>query len=304
MSAIETGWGLDVILWFQSWRTPALETLGLIFHYLGYGQFYLILLPMIYWCVDAPFGRRLGLFFLVAGWSNLWIKALFHRPRPAFVSDAVHPTVEEPGYGLPSGHAQNAAALWGVVAFRARRAWVTIAVVVYVLLVMVSRMVVGVHYPQDVVIGALIGGLLVGAYVWGEPHVSGWLKAQKLLVQIGLAVLVAVIMLGLSLMADTAQATLETAGTTVGAFVGMGIGIALETRFVRFRADGPGWKRLVRFLLGIAGLLVLWYGLDKAFEGLEPALLLRVIRYGLMGLWGAFGAPWVFVRSRLAERER
>jgi membrane-associated phospholipid phosphatase len=301
MTAIETGWGLDIILWFQAWRTPLMETLGVILHYLGAEQFYLVALPLIYWCVDEVFGRRLALFFLLASWSNSWLKALFHRPRPAQIYSDVHPVVEEAGYGIPSGHSQNAAALWGVVAYRARRAWVTVAVVVYVLLVMLSRMVIGVHYPQDVLTGALIGVVLVGVYAWGEPRASKWLKEQKLLAQIGLTVLVAAILLGISLATNATPTAMEGAGTSLGAFMGMGMGFALEGRYVQFRADGPPWKRILRFLLGIIGVLALWQGLSIAFEWLEPALMFRLIRYGLVGLWGAFGAPWAFVRIGLAE---
>ncbi len=301
MTAIETGWGLDIILWFQAWRTPLMETIGVIFHYLGAEQFYLVALPLIYWCVDEVFGRQLALFFLLVSWSNSWLKALFHRPRPAHVSNAVHPLVEESGYGPPSGHAQDAAALWGVVAYRVRRAWVTVAVIVFVLLVMLFRMVVGVHYLHDVLLGAPLGAVLVGVYAWGEPRASKWLKEQALLAQIGLAILVTAILLGISLVTNATPTAIEGAGTSLGAFMGMGIGFALEARYIRFRADGQPWKRVLRFLLGIIGVLALWQGLSIAFEGLEPALMFRLIRYGLVGLWGAFGAPWAFVRIGLAE---
>jgi hypothetical protein len=40
-----------------------------------------------------------------------------------------------------------------------------------------------------------------------------------------------------------------------------------------------------------------------AFSTTEPAALLRFIRYTLVGLWGGFGAPWLFVRLKLAETE-
>jgi len=42
--------------------------------------------------------------------------------------------------------------------------------------------------------------------------------------------------------------------------------------------------------------------LKAAFAGLEPAVLFRFIRYTLVGLWGALGAPWLFVRLGLADR--
>lgn len=301
MTAIETGWGLEIILWFQAWRTPLIETVGVIFHYLGSEQFYLVILPLIYWCVDAAFGRRLALFFLLASWSNSWLKSLLRRPRPAHVSEAVKPVAEEAGYGPPSGHAQNAAALWGAIAYRVRRPWVTIAVIAYVLLVMLSRMIIGVHYLHDVLLGAPIGALLVGVYAWSEPRLSRWLTTQKLLAQIGLVLLTTGVLLGISAITLATPDTMASAGTPLGAFMGMGIGFALEARYVRFRADGVWWKRVVRFVIGIAGVIALWQGLSIAFEGLDPTLLFRLARYGLVGLWGAFVAPWIFIRVGLAE---
>jgi len=82
--------------------------------------------------------------------------------------------------------------------------------------------------------------------------------------------------------------------------MGMGVGFVLERRWVRFDSGGPAWKRVVRFLLGVVVLVALWLGLRIAFSGLEPALLFRFARYGLVGLWGGLGAPWAFRRLGLA----
>ena len=65
MALIESGWGLEVILWFQSWRTPIMETFGLIFHYAGSEDFYILIIPLVYWCLDVGFGQRLAFFFLI-----------------------------------------------------------------------------------------------------------------------------------------------------------------------------------------------------------------------------------------------
>ena len=53
-------------------------------------------------------------------------------------------------------------------------------------------------------------------------------------------------------------------------------------------------------LVGMVVMFGLYMGLSAAFEGLEPALLFRFIRYGLVGLWGGLGAPWAFTKLRLA----
>lgn len=314
MALIESGWGLDLILWFQAWRTPLVEALGLVFHYLGSEDFYLVIMPVVYWCIDAAFGQRLAVFFLLNAWSNACFKSWWRRPRPFFVSSDVRNVVVESGYGLPSGHTQNSTALWGAIAWQIKRRWTTILVTVFILLMGISRMVLGVHYPQDVTGGLLIGLVWLGLYAWLEPRISVWLKNQGLWMVIGLVVAVTMVMLAIhpglvpvsspQWLAEPIPLADLLAGpvTPVGAFLGMGIGFALEVRYVRFNAGGVWWKRLLRLLIGIAGVMVLRFGLGAVFGDLEPALVFRLTRYGLIGLWAGFAAPWVFVKIRLAGK--
>jgi hypothetical protein len=90
----------------------------------------------------------------------------------------------------------------------------------------------------------------------------------------------------------------------VSVLMGVCTGFVLERRFVRFSCEGVWWKKLFRYLLGVVVLFGLWGGLKIAFSGMEPAGLLRFIRYALVGLWGGVGAPWLFVRLRLADQEK
>jgi hypothetical protein len=85
--------------------------------------------------------------------------------------------------------------------------------------------------------------------------------------------------------------------------MGVCTGFVLERRYIGFTCSGLWWKKAVRYLLGGAVLFGLWGGLKVAFAGIEPAVLFRFMRYCLVGLWGAAGAPWVFVKLRLADRE-
>ncbi len=88
-----------------------------------------------------------------------------------------------------------------------------------------------------------------------------------------------------------------------GTMVGIGAGLVLERRLIGFDVLGSLLQRTLRFLLGVAVLAGLWLGLRSAFDGLEPAILLRLFRYAVVGFWGAFGAPWMFLKLGLAQRE-
>jgi ABC-type uncharacterized transport system permease subunit len=68
--------------------------------------------------------------------------------------------------------------------------------------------------------------------------------------------------------------------------------------------NGTLIQKTARYLLGLAGVLVLYAGLGAVFpEGASPlALLLRYLRYSLIGLWIAWGAPQTFLRLNLVFR--
>ena len=60
----------------------------------------------------------------------------------------------------------------------------------------------------------------------------------------------------------------------------------------------------MRYLVGVAGVLIIYYGLKIIFPEGESILayLLRYLRYTLIGFWVSAGAPWIFIRLRLAEK--
>jgi hypothetical protein len=180
---------------------------------------------------------------------------------------------------------------------------VTLLVVLYVVLMSLSRMVAGVHFPQDVIAGVVIGLILLGVYAWLERPISVWINRQKLWMQMGVVVVVAIIMLIVHPFSIRPNSIggLEYAVAAASVFFGGGIGFALETHYLRFSARGVWWKRAVRLLLGVALITGLRFGLKDLFDGLEPASLFRIIRYSLIGFFAAFGAPWLFVRIGLAK---
>jgi undecaprenyl-diphosphatase len=63
-------------------------------------------------------------------------------------------------YGFVSGHAANSFALATFVSLLFRKKWVTVCMIIWAAVVSYSRIYLGVHYPGDVICGALIGILL------------------------------------------------------------------------------------------------------------------------------------------------
>lgn len=63
-------------------------------------------------------------------------------------------------YGFVSGHAANCFALATFISLFLRRKWMTIGIFLWAIIVSYSRIYLGVHYPGDVICGAMLGAML------------------------------------------------------------------------------------------------------------------------------------------------
>ena len=230
LTSIEQGIGLDIILWFQSWRTDFISTLFKPFDLMGTETFFLLLLTLVYWVIHKRAGQRLVIFFLFSAWMNAFVKEIFKRPRPYQVSESVKPAFTTSEYGLPSGHTQAGTTVGLILIHELKRHWATVLLIVYILLMGVSRMVHGVHYPQDVLLGWLFGILIVFCLYQLDARLSGFFKQIRfstvLLITLGTAVLV----LGMPFLTHPTRAGLEGALTPGAVLVGVIPGLFLESK--------------------------------------------------------------------------
>lgn len=299
------------------------------FSFLGTEQFYLFIAPALVWCLDAGLGLRMGLGLAVSSSLNSVLKLVFHSPRPYWVSQQVEALAAETSFGIPSGHAQNAVVVWGILAAWVHKTWAWIVAIVLMLMIGLSRLYLGVHFLGDVLVGWLAGALILWAFMRLERPALAWLSrrptSQQILV--ALAFSLGLVLLGfaarmalgewqtpeawITLAARAPQAepieplALSGLVSQAGVFFGLALGGILLNQSGWYDARGSALQRLLRYLIGLVGVLTLYMVLGAIFprgEALVPYLL-RYLRYGLIGLWIAFGAPWLFIRLRLAHHK-
>ncbi len=286
-------WGLDVIVAIQRFHGPALDSIFRAITIMGQEEFYLLLLPLLFWCVDLGLGARLAILFLLSSYFNTDLKDLFRQPRPFDLDPSVRLFSAE-GYGLPSGHAQSAVIVWGSIAAWARKTWFWVVAIGLMVLVGFSRIYLGVHFPTDVLGGWMIGAVLLSLYLVLQPRAETRVVGLSLGKQIFLALALPLALLLIH--------PVEDAVAPIAALAGLGVGLALRHRSVSIGARGPWRQRAVRFLVGCASVLALYLGLKVVLPGKDSALYLvfRSLRYGLIGVWISLGAPWLFRLLELA----
>jgi len=314
--------GIQFIQALQT-MSPTLDSVMNLFTFLGRFEFYLILIPFIYWVVSAKLGFRVLLVLLTSDFLGLTFKQLLHQPRPYWIGD-VQALGVEPSYGIPSIHASDSLAVWGYLAYRLNKAWLWVVTFLMVMMISLSRMYLGVHFPTDVIGGWLSGLVAIFLVVKGETWFPPYLKKQPPGMLIGIGFLASIVMLLLGWLAalwiasspDPAEwARYSTQARSIsyyfslaGGTFGIIAGYTLMRQYAPFQTKGSWVKRIGRYLLGMAGVFVVYYGLGVFFEILAPdeSALGSIFRYILIGtvtFWILFGAPWVFLRLRLAEPE-
>ncbi len=311
--------GLDATHWLQT-TLPQLEPFFQFISTLGLEEFYLAMLPLIYWSVHKEAGRALAYVFLLGNVLNTMFKHALRQPRPFWLD----PTLErftDFGYGVPSGHSQHTVTIYLFFALWVRRWWMWLLALALIILMPISRVYLGSHFIHDVIAGLLLGLLvLAGYYLWKRRYASEFSKrimGQRLLAAILLPVGLAALYLLIRLIIGEPNMDVEWAAfipvaeleslegmvTAVASLLGAGIGLVLEHSRVRFLVAGPIWQRAARYLVGIVVAGAIWAGLGQLFpdDPLWLALPLRLLRYTLLTLWVTYYAPWVFVKLGLAQ---
>ena len=256
-------------------------------------------LPLfIFWCVSKKWGYRFIATLCSGELVNGIVKLTVCAYRPWIRSDLIEPAgdskVAATGYSFPSGHTTSATCTYGTsfVWQKDRHRWVAVLCAVMIALTAFSRNFLGVHTPQDVIVGfaeatALI--LIVGAV---QKKINGDDRKLDILSVVGiLAVIATIIYITMKpypmdyvdgvLLVDP-QKMMNDSFKACGAMTGFITGSFLERHYIRYEVP-EGKKSLP--ILGFVGFLIVFCW--KVY--IAPATIVAC----LGGHWGNFVARFL-----------
>ena len=235
--------------------------------YLGELNTVLAIMAIIYWCFSKEYGT-----YMMMGWSGnrlmngaLKVTACAYRPwiRDSRIIPYGNSMTTATGYSFPSGHTMNGTTVFGSAVVRKDLPRVLrILAAVLMVLIAFSRIYLGVHTPQDILVGMAAGLLVMGLTVllmrWIAEHPGkDWIVACA---GIFLAAAVAVYAMVKSypedldangkLLVDGAKMANDTlkGASWCAAFL---TGWILERRFVGFTTEVTMIRRLTRLITGL-----------------------------------------------------
>ena len=314
---------INILLALQDFRNGAgacLVSFMSKMSFIGEMNTVLIFTALIYWCVSKDFGQ-----YLLMGWSSnrvvnglLKVTACVYRPwiRDARIVPDSAALAEATGYSFPSGHSMNAASLYGGGAIRKELSrTLRIVLGIVVTLIAFSRIFLGVHTPQDILVGTGVGLLVM----WLTVKLIAWVEAHPgkdiLVMCVGIAIAAAVALFAAvkdypcdydaagKLLVDGAKMANDTY-KGVGWSIGFLMGWVLERRYIRFTTDVGMITRITRLVIGLLGYYAVSLILIPLLKGWIPGAGGTITTCFIQMFYVSFIFPWCMKHLERSQAQR
>lgn len=283
----------SILYYFQRISSPFLDFAAEAASFLGEESIYILVITVFYWALSRKKGFILAAVLVLSLFLNTLLKIVFHTARPFEVLTGLEGKrlVTATGYAFPSGHTQGAAGFYMtlIYLFRTRRI-VWISGVIIILMVGISRIYLGVHWPVDVLGGWFLGILTAWLTASRIDRLWGNDKLHSLILTVLLAAAaVTLVMIGLELMIFRGNVKTDDFFKSAGILLGTYGGFLPADRSQKIDCSRTSvLNKSVRVFTGLLAAFGITEGLDLLFP---DYFAFHLIRYGLLGLWIVWLCP-------------
>lgn len=281
-------WEASLIEWLQCTLGDFGTTVAKALSVIGGETVSMAILLILLFCYSKEAGKRSALTLLAASVWFPMIKNVVRRSRPyvdyqdridwkilpeegSTAAQAMDLKVQ--GYSFPSGHSAMAVAMYGSAAREVRKKWAWVLAVVLPVLIGISRFVVGVHYPTDVLAGWALGLAAIVICRLLEKAVPN---------ESARAVILLVTALPGLFWCDSRDYF-----TALGMMIGMAAVIPYEKKYVNFRDT----RKIPVMILRVLGAMAIYFALNSLLKlpfskdfldnGTLGSNLVRSLRYAV-----------------------
>ena len=296
-NTFDFAWEVGLMEWLHSHLGNGIISVLSYLSAFGEELVLIAVLGFIFWGYDKKLGKTVGLNVLMGLIWNPMIKNVFSRLRPYMAHDSIkilRPVdksadvydIAAQGFSFPSGHSTNSVTLYGSIAAEKKSKALTGAAILLPLLVGFSRVVVGAHYPTDVLVGWLLGILSIALVSLLRKKIKNEYALYGVLLVLALP--------GLFYCKSADYFT------GLGLMIGFIGGAILEDKKVRFENTKSVPRAILRVLGGAAvyfalnTLLKLPFSKEFLNSGSYASLLVRCARYAVIAFVDFGVYPMVF----------
>lgn len=285
--------------WIISFRNEALTPIFEGFTWLGYPTFITFFLPILYWLWNRDAATRLMVIVMLTSLLNAYLKDYWMNPRPDLALRLDAEVAQS--FGMPSGHAQVSGVLWLWLAYEARRAWMWVMSIFIVAMICLSRLYLGVHDLEDIIIGLALAGLSMLLFKYSLAPALG--KFRNLHARWHLPMIL-MLMLFLSFIWPSSTNSYETI-LVCALMMGWLYGRQLYDDYLRYELRDTmfGYAFLPRLFAGLVGIIslliltIIMRYISSGFDDQSGAFFSLLI----YGIYMTCGAPLLFKALRISQ---
>ncbi len=248
-----------------------------------------IIAVIIFWSVNKRSGILLAMTVIFNVTVNSALKLFFRVKRPFDVRSDIKKLDTTKGYSFPSGHSSQAAGISYRAIREKRNKKAVLFGVLFTVLMMTSRMYLGMHSVLDVIVGALLGAACAFFTEWLYKKAEDTGKFWILYTLVAISAVFAIIY-------DFDKDLVTMTAIAVGAVTGF----IIEERFIGYHVPKELIKKISASAIGLAVIMAV-LAFFKLFN--TESMTVEFIRYTLFGFSITATAPYLINKIIYRKKE-